>query len=183
MFSMPPAGQVFWFSAASWLRAAQFAVVGLGLFFSFVPPGLAHKILHYKFGFRQPVVFAFLQFLTITVMCSPYLVRTVWPRKPLAVPFSVYFLIALILTSSMVLDSYAAFQMNYSTELLFKYPKLIPVMLGNIVLLKRRLTLAEFVTTCVIVTGLVGVTLGDFVGRSEFDFGGSPPSSCRCVST
>jgi adenosine 3'-phospho 5'-phosphosulfate transporter B3 len=81
-------------------------------------------------------------------------------------------MIALILTSSMILDNYGAFRMSYLTELLFKSPKLILVMLGNIVLLRRRLTLAEIATTCVIVTGLVGVALGDFVGRSEFDFAG-----------
>jgi hypothetical protein len=85
----------------------------------------------------------------------------------------VYFLIAMILTSSMVLDNYDAFRMSYSTERQFKSPKIISVMLGNIVLLKRRLNLAEIVTPWFIVIGLVGVALGGFVGRSEFDFPGT----------
>jgi drug/metabolite transporter (DMT)-like permease len=43
-------------------------------------------------------------------------------------------------------------------------------MLGNFVLLQRRLTLVEVITVCVIVAGFVGVALGDFRGRNDFEW-------------
>jgi hypothetical protein len=57
---MRTGGKIVCFSGACWPRGAQFAVAGFAIFISFVPPGLAHKMLHHQFGFREPVVFAFL---------------------------------------------------------------------------------------------------------------------------
>jgi adenosine 3'-phospho 5'-phosphosulfate transporter B3 len=169
---MRPEAHLFGLSATSWPRSLQFSVAGIGIFLAFFFPGVAHVQLHEDFNFNEPITFAFLQFLAVAITCMPSYFRICFSRRPLTVHLCVHLLVSAALIASIVLDNYAAFRLSHSTELLFKSPKLIPVMLGNIVFLKRRLSISEILIVCVIVTGLVGFTLGDFVGRADLDFWG-----------
>jgi adenosine 3'-phospho 5'-phosphosulfate transporter B3 len=169
---MRPNAHLFGLTANAWPRSVQFSVAGFGIFISFYFPAVAHFELHEDFNFDEPFVFTFLQFFAVALTCIPSFVRICFSRRPLTVPVSVYLLVSAVFTAANVLDNYAAFRLSHSTELLFKSPRMIPVMLGNIVFLKHRLSFSQIVIVCVIVTGLVGFTLGDFVGFNEFDLRG-----------
>lgn len=51
--------------------------------------------------------------------------------------------------------------LNYPTQLLFKSCKLIPVMLGGIVLLRKRYTIFEYISAILLSLGLIELTFGN----------------------
>jgi adenosine 3'-phospho 5'-phosphosulfate transporter B3 len=73
---------------------------------------------------------------------------------------------------SMSLTNYAAVKLSYATGVLFKSSKLIPVMIGNIIFLKRKPKLRQALSVLLVVLGLIGITLGDFRGKNRFSVSG-----------
>jgi adenosine 3'-phospho 5'-phosphosulfate transporter B3 len=69
----------------------------------------------------------------------------------------------------MAMANLAALRLTYATEVLFKSSKLIPVMIGNIIFLNKRPKLHEVMSVVLIVTGLIGISLGDHHGKNKFD--------------
>jgi adenosine 3'-phospho 5'-phosphosulfate transporter B3 len=156
----------------SWRRPAQFVIVSFGIFASFLVPSIVHPMLDLDFGLNQSSVYALLQFLAVSLFRLPNLLRLVLSKRPLSIPLRFHLLLALVLVVSMVLDNFAALRLSHSTELLFKAPKLIPVMVGNFVFLKRSLRAPEIAVACVLVVGFVGVAICDFSGPSDYCLSG-----------
>jgi drug/metabolite transporter (DMT)-like permease len=144
----------------------------LGIFLSFVIPGAAIQTLHNDYHLIQPFFYTFLQFFTVMLTCLPALKRLLSSHKTLTVPIRFFLFQAIVLTFSMVLHHLAAARLSRSTELLFKSPKLITVIVGTFVFLKRRLTASEIIVACLFVAGFVGIAIGDFNDRGDYDNGG-----------
>jgi adenosine 3'-phospho 5'-phosphosulfate transporter B3 len=90
----------------------------------------------------------------------------------LKAPLLAYLATSIALALSMSLTNFAAVRLSYATGVLFKSSKLIPVMIGNVIFLKRVPKPFEVVSVILIVFGLIGVTLGDFRGKNKFDIPG-----------
>jgi hypothetical protein len=129
-------------------------------------------ILQLDFGLSQATIYALLQFWTVSLFRLPNFVRLLVSRRPLSVPLRFHLLLAVVLLFSMMLDTFAAFCLSQSTELLFKAPKLIPVMVGSFVFLKRSLRAREIAVASVLVVGFVGVAICDFSGPSDYCLSG-----------
>jgi hypothetical protein len=150
-------------------RSLHYAVSCLGIFVFLLLPDIALRALHSQYRLLLPFFYTFLQFIGVTLTCLPALVRLLSSRKSLTVPLRFYLFLSLVLTASTALHHFAKFRLSQSTELLFKSPKLIPVMVGNFVFLKRPLTAPDVIVACLFVTGFVGIVISDFSDRGEYD--------------
>jgi len=63
-------------------------------------------------------------------------------------------------------------RLAYPTAVLFKSSKLIPVMLGGFLFLKKRYSLIEVLSIGMIVCGLIGISYSDKISKNKFDLWG-----------
>ena len=143
-----------------------------GVFGSFLLNGLAHEKLCKHFQFSETIFLTFAQFLGYTSLSLPSAFKLFKYRSEIKTPLSLYLLTSVLLGLSMSLANYAALRLNYATEVLFKSSKLIPVMIGNIIFLKKKPKPIDVVSVCLIVVGLAGISLGDFRGKNKFNIDG-----------
>lgn len=72
----------------------------------------------------------------------------------------------------MGLSNFSLERLNFPTQVLFRSSKLIPVMIGNYVFLKRKYSLKEVLAVLLIVVGLIGISMSDTLAKNKFDFVG-----------
>jgi solute carrier family 35 (adenosine 3'-phospho 5'-phosphosulfate transporter), member B3 len=72
-----------------------------------------------------------------------------------------YAIIAVFMVATMGLSNTSLNYLNYPTQVLFKSCKLIPVMIGGIILLKKRYVMMEYMSAILLCAGLVEITLGN----------------------
>ncbi|KAH0791044.1 adenosine 3'-phospho 5'-phosphosulfate transporter 2 isoform X1 [Histomonas meleagridis] len=144
----------------------------IGVFGSFLLHGLAHEKLYKYYHFSETVFLTFAQFLGYASLSLPSAIKLFKNRSEIKTPMGLYLLTSILLGLSMSLANYAALRLSYATEVLFKSSKLIPVMIGNIIFLKKKPRPTEVLSVCLIVCGLVSISLGDFKGKNKFNADG-----------
>ena len=149
-----------------------------GIFLTFSLPRLVHKYLNFYYSINAPIFLTFSQFLAVNILSAPSLYRTIFSKKKLSTNLFVYIITSATLLLSMVLDNYSVhllldkgsndnhliFDNSFAIESLFKSPKILPVMVGNIVFLKKKFSFTTVITICIMVCGFVGIALGDLNG-------------------
>lgn len=149
-----------------------------GIFFAFFLPRLAHKYLNFYYSINAPIFLTFSQFFAVSLLSMPSLYRTIFSRKKLSTHWFVYIITSITLLLSIVLDNYSVhllldkgtnnnyfiFDNSFAIESLFKSPKILPVMVGNIVFLKKKFSITTVISICIMVFGFVGISLGDLNG-------------------
>ena len=76
-------------------------------------------------------------------------------------PLKNYFAISFFMVLTMGLSNTSLQYLNYPTQLLFKSCKIIPVMIGGIMLLRKRYTLFEYLSAILLSLGLIELTFGN----------------------
>ncbi|KAK8878453.1 hypothetical protein M9Y10_005226 [Tritrichomonas musculus] len=149
-----------------------------GIFLSFFLPRLVHKYLNLYYSINAPILLTFSQFLAVIILSAPSLYRTFLSKKKLSTNLFVYIVTSITLLLSMILDNYSVhlfldkgtndnhffFDNSFAIESLFKSPKVLPVMVGNIVFLKKKFSFTTIISICLMVCGFVGIALGDLNG-------------------
>jgi adenosine 3'-phospho 5'-phosphosulfate transporter B3 len=143
-----------------------------GVFGSFLLHGVAHEHLIKRYHLSQTFFLTCIQFLGYSALSLPTLIKILRGRHELRAPFLSYLTTSLALAFSMSLTNFAAVRLSYATGVLFKSSKLIPVMIGNIIFLKKKPKLTEAIAVLLIVFGLIGISLGDVKGKNKFDAAG-----------
>ncbi|KAL0822736.1 hypothetical protein ABMA28_004752 [Loxostege sticticalis] len=95
------------------------------------------------------------------------LIRNPIKRK---VPIKTYALLAALTLGTMAFSNLALSYLNYPTQLIFKSCKLIPVMIGSIIILGKRYGFLDYVAAVVMCIGLTMFTLADSNTSPNFDF-------------
>ncbi|XP_068618474.1 adenosine 3'-phospho 5'-phosphosulfate transporter 2 [Battus philenor] len=108
-----------------------------------------------------------IQFL-ITMMLSfvESLIRNPIKRK---VPLRTYAILAALTLGTMSLSNLALSYLNYPTQLIFKSCKLIPVMIGSIIILGKRYGFLDYLAAIIMCIGLTMFTLADSKTSPNFD--------------
>ncbi|KAJ8716274.1 hypothetical protein PYW08_013559 [Mythimna loreyi] len=120
----------------------------------------------------KPVSFyiTLVQFLITTVLSYlESLIRNPIKRK---VPLRTYALLAALTLGTMSLSNLALSYLNYPTQLIFKSCKLIPVMIGSIIIMHKRYGFLDYVAAVVMCIGLTMFTLADSSTSPKFNFVG-----------
>ncbi|KAM3960761.1 adenosine 3'-phospho 5'-phosphosulfate transporter 2 [Aphomia sociella] len=107
------------------------------------------------------------QFL-ITMLLSyvESIIRNPIKRK---VPLKTYAILAALTLGTMSFSNLALSYLNYPTQLIFKSCKLIPVMIGSIIILGKRYGFLDYVAAVIMCVGLTMFTLADSKTSPNFD--------------
>ena len=143
-----------------WPRWLVFVFGCSGIFCSFLLNGLAQETLYKKLNFTETLFITFCQFLCYALVSVGHMTTS------LHAPLHVYLVATIALGLSMVLTNFSASQMSYVTMVIFRCAKPIPVMFGNIFILKRWPKLHEVVMVLLVVFGLIAISLGDVQGKN-----------------
>lgn len=151
----------FGYSLAKWPRWFLLVFGTSGIFLSFLANGIAQENLLKRLNFTETLFLTFCQFTAYSMFSLRNLTTS------LHAPIHVYFIATLALALSMELTNFAGSQMSYVTMVIFRCAKPIPVMIGNIFILKRIPKLNEVVSVLLVVVGLIGISLGDVRGKNQ----------------
>ncbi|XP_018010221.1 adenosine 3'-phospho 5'-phosphosulfate transporter 2 isoform X2 [Hyalella azteca] len=88
------------------------------------------------------------------------------------VPLNTYFTIALITVGTMGFSNTSMGYLNYPTQVIFKSCKLIPVMIGSIIILRKTYSFAQVLSCLMMCAGLVWFTLADSQIQPDFNLQG-----------
>ncbi|CAF0889261.1 unnamed protein product [Adineta steineri] len=83
-----------------------------------------------------------------------------------------YILLALLTVTTMGLSNYAVVYLNYPTQVMFKCCKLIPVLIGGILIQKKKFNRYDIAAAVCMSTGLIFFTLADSKVHPKFNFYG-----------
>ncbi|KAI8426422.1 hypothetical protein MSG28_005265 [Choristoneura fumiferana] len=109
----------------------------------------------------------FIQFvITAALSYVESLIRNPIKRK---VPLKTYALLAALTLGTMALSNLALSYLNYPTQLIFKSCKLIPVMIGSIIIMRKRYGFLDYVAAVIMCIGLTMFTLADSQTSPNFD--------------
>lgn len=164
-----PDAHIFCISVKTWPKWSILLVGSIGIFGSFLLHGIAQEDLIEHFKITETFFLTFFQFLGYSLFSLPTFFKIIFHEYTLKAPLYVYIVNSLAIGCSMGLTNYAASRLNYATIILFKSSKLIPVLIGNILFLKKKPKFTEVIAVFLIVLGLIGVSLGDFHGHNKID--------------
>jgi adenosine 3'-phospho 5'-phosphosulfate transporter B3 len=163
---------LFGFPVSHWPKWLILLIGAGGVFLCFLLDGIAHEHLIKHYHFHGTFFLTFFQFLGYSALSFPTAIRILTGKLSLRAPFISYLTTAVALAFSMSLTNFASVRLSYATGVLFKSSKLIPVLIGNVIFLKKRPKVSEVISVILIVFGLVGMSLGDFRGQNKFQISG-----------
>lgn len=163
---------LFCIKMGAWNPWLIFVVGAFGIFSTFLLHGYSHETLYKTYQFKETVFLTFAQLLGYASLSFPAARHIFTGKIPMKAPMKLYIITGVSLGLSMALANYAALHLSYATEVLFKSSKLIPVMIGNIIFLKKKPKLTEVISVLLIVIGLIGISLGDLRGKNKFSVSG-----------
>lgn len=91
------------------------------------------------------------------------------PRKP---PYKIYALVAFLTVTTIGCSNTSLAFLNYPTQVIFKCCKLIPVMLGGILIQNKKYGPLDFFAAFLMTIGLIFFTLADVSVSPKFDIRG-----------
>ncbi|XP_076038298.1 adenosine 3'-phospho 5'-phosphosulfate transporter 2 [Oratosquilla oratoria] len=84
------------------------------------------------------------------------------------IPWCTYFIIAFLTVGTMGFSNSSVGYLNYPTQVIFKSCKLIPVMIGSVIILGKRYSPLEVIACLCMSIGLIWFTLADSTVQPEF---------------
>ncbi|XP_013140088.1 PREDICTED: adenosine 3'-phospho 5'-phosphosulfate transporter 2 [Papilio polytes] len=156
------------FNITPYSQLVQFMCCSAFVFVCYLAYGYFLELIFSKAEVKPVSLYiTFVQFL-ITMLLSyvESLIRNPIKRK---VPLKTYAVLAALTLGTMSLSNLALSYLNYPTQLIFKSCKLIPVMIGSIIILGKRYGFLDYVAAIVMCIGLTMFTLADSKTSPNFD--------------
>lgn len=158
---------VLGFSLDSLPRSAQFLICCGGVFLFYLIYGYVQEWI-FRTGMKQ-----FGWFLTL-VQFGFYsvfgIVETSFKNdKSRKIPLKTYSLLAFLTVATMGLSNTSLKYLNYPTQVIFKCCKLIPVMMGGIIIQGKVYRLVDYLACILMSVGLILFTLADSTVQPEFN--------------
>ena len=160
---------IFGFNVTRWPRAAILILGAAGIFISFVLQGTSQEQLYHKYNYKESIFFTFVQFFGYFTLTIPYFYRVITKKEKLKASIPYYTLVSFSLCCSMGLANLSVERLTYSTAVLFKSSKLIPVMIGGFIFLKKKYNIFEVLSVLFVVCGLIGISMSDKKSNNKFD--------------
>lgn len=136
-------------------------------------------VLYILYGYLQELIFSleefksFGWFLTLIQFayytCFGYFERKLEPTNPQRlIPMRTYALLAFLTLGTMGLSNSSLGYLNYPTQVIFKCCKLVPVLIGSILIQKKKHGALDFLAAILMCVGLTLFTLGNWVNENCF---------------
>jgi len=158
------------FDLVYFTRPAQFIIMTGGVFFFYLLYGYYQELIFSVPGFTgygwylTLIQFAFYSVFGKVEMCLRGETRKV--------PLKTYTFLALTTVATMGFSNASLDYLNYPTQVIFKSCKLIPVLIGGILIQGKRHGLLDFAASGLMCIGLILFTLADSTVSPDFDLTG-----------
>lgn len=152
----------------------QLSSLGLGVFLTFLLYGYLQELIFSLDGFRPFGWFlTFIQFVFYSVfgLLELFLVTPSEGRSR-KIPLYIYAFIAFLTVTTMACSNMSVAYLNYPTQVIFKSCKLIPVMIGGILIQGKRYGILDALAANLMTIGLIFFTLADVSLNPSFDLTG-----------
>ncbi|XP_070556041.1 adenosine 3'-phospho 5'-phosphosulfate transporter 2-like [Ptychodera flava] len=151
-----------------WSMFAQFSFCVMGIFFFYLIYGYMQELI-----FRVEGMKPYGWYLTL-VQFAFYTVFGVMETQTHAdrqrkIPLKTYGFLAFLTVSTMGLSNTSVGYLNYPTQVVFKCCKLIPVMIGGILIQGKRYNVIDVIAALCMSVGLILFTLADVEISPNFD--------------
>eukprot|EP00112_Aurelia_sp_Birch-Aquarium-sp1_P001165 Seg1120.5 transcript_id=Seg1120.5/GoldUCD/mRNA.D3Y31 product="Adenosine 3'-phospho 5'-phosphosulfate transporter 2" protein_id=Seg1120.5/GoldUCD/D3Y31 len=152
--------------------AAKFMICCSGVFFFYLIYGYMQELI-----FRLPGFKPYGWYLTLVQFgcCSVFgMAERIVAREAIKrrIPLKTYGLLAFLTVATMGLSNTSVGYLNYPTQVIFKCCKLIPVMIGGIIIQGKQYTRLDFIACMCMSVGLIFFTLADSEVSPNFDHTG-----------
>lgn len=152
-------------------RSLQFAICVAGVMFFYLLYGYTQEWIFRDEGFKQfGWYLTLLQFAFYTLFGS--FERRVRRETRRRIPIKTYLLLAVLTVSTMGLSNTSLGYLNYPTQVIFKSCKLIPVMIGGVLIQGKKYGFLDGMTLLLMSIGLILFTLADNTVQPNFDHTG-----------
>ncbi|EDV26218.1 uncharacterized protein TRIADDRAFT_24343 [Trichoplax adhaerens] len=168
--NLPVSISLFGFSIDSWSTSSQFMAMSSGVLACYLIYGYIQERMFLIKGFKQYGWYLTLvQFGYYTIFGAIEMQL----KNPIArkrrIPLRIYAIIAFLTVATIGLSNTSLGYLNYPTQVIFKSCKLIPVMIGGILIQGKKYTLADLVAALLMCVGLILFTLADSKVSPTFD--------------
>ena len=153
-------------------RSAQYFLSLCGIYGFFALSAHAHVLVNQKYRLWDPIFLSFVQLFAVAFPCLPAVIRLFKSKRQVASDLGLYFLVALCLFFSMGFDNFAAFHMSHETEVLFKSPKVLAVLVGSVRFLRGKFRIPEVASIVVVVVGFIMLSLCDISYKHAYNVPG-----------
>ncbi|XP_071837487.1 adenosine 3'-phospho 5'-phosphosulfate transporter 2-like isoform X2 [Apostichopus japonicus] len=159
--------KLFGFAVQRWSPSVQFFFCVGGIFFFYLIYGYMQELIFRLDGFRTfGWYLTLIQFACYTV----FGLLESWFRKDTRkIPLSTYGLLAFLTVATMGLSNSSVGYLNYPTQVVFKCCKLIPVMIGGILIQGKRYGPIDVLAALCMSLGLIFFTLADSTLSPKFE--------------
>jgi len=161
---------VLCFDLVYFTRPAQFIILSAGVFFFYLLYGYYQELIFSLPGFTgYGWYLTLIQFGYYTVFGKIEMLIRQEKRK---VPLKTYTFLALTTVATMGFSNASLGYLNYPTQVIFKCCKLIPVLIGGILIQGKRHGMLDFVASGFMCLGLILFTLADSKLSPNFNMTG-----------
>lgn len=153
--------KVLCFDLTNYSKKTQFLLCCLGIFALYLVYGYMQELIFTLDGFKPFGWFLTLVQFQLYVVFS-FVERRVYSKgQKRCIPMKTYCLLALLTLGTMGLSNSSLGYLNYPTQVIFKSCKLIPVLVGSILIQKKKHGPLDFLAAICMCLGLTLFTLAD----------------------
>lgn len=170
----PPEMRILCFDLTHYNKTTQFLLSCAGVFVLYLLYGYLQELIFTEEGFKT-----YGWFLTLIqfgyYICFGIVERNIDSRRNFVpalqrnIPMSTYVVLAALTLGTMGLSNSSLGYLNYPTQVIFKCCKLIPVMIGSILIQGKRYGPIDFAAAFAMCLGLAWFTLADSLVSPNFD--------------
>ncbi|KOB71867.1 Solute carrier family 35 member B3 isoform 1 [Operophtera brumata] len=159
---------VLCFNLTPYSQITQFLCCTAFVFICYLAYGYFLELIFSKPDMKPVSLYiTLIQFLiTMALSYAESVIRNPIKRK---VPLVTYALLAALTLGTMAFSNLALSYLNYPTQLIFKSCKLIPVMIGSIIILNKKYGFLDYVAAFIMCIGLTMFTLAGSETSPNFD--------------
>lgn len=161
--------KIFGFDVSHLPRFVILIIGVVGILVSFLVQGTSQEMMYSTYNYKQSIFFTFNQFFCYFLLSSSYFIRLIRGKEKLHASIKYYSFVSFMLVGSMLLSNWSIELLAYSTSILFKASKLIPVMIGSVIFLRKRYNFFEVLSVILVVFGLYGISMSDKKVKNKFD--------------
>jgi len=161
-------------------KFSQFAILSLCVFFFYLLYGVVMEQIFRIPGLKKEGLYLTLvQFIFYTIFAKADLYRQGHSRQ---ISFKTYLILAGATMTTMGLSNASLGYLNYPTQVVFKCCKLIPVLIGSILIQRKMFRMLDFYAAILMCIGLTMFTLADSKVSPNFDSTGVAMISLALVA-
>ena len=140
----------------------------IGIFLSFILQSISQEYLYTHYKTNYTIFLTTIQFLSYFIFSNTFFISYIKGENSIHSSLIFYTIISILVCISVLSANFSLHYISYTTELLFRSSKLIPVMIGGVIFLKKKYSIVQIISILFIVVGLIGISFSDKISQNKF---------------